>query len=288
MVVVNRALTEVTLWETSFVYKYTLGIGFKEKDIESIIDVAVREKVRQRFRDRASQKDHPLKNLENDPIWLNEEKRIPITRVRCFTGLNDLVPLHRTADGITATQKFQAAKSKPTDYISTRNNHHIAIYEAPDGTLHETIVTLWEAVERKKNGIPVIAADPGQLWDLVLLKGIDDQKLLQNLPDASWRMITSLQQNEMFVFRMTRDELESAIQGNRFELISPNLYRVQKLSETYYVFRHHLETKLEKDTAEAREFLSMGKMIIIASVASFIQRNPLKVHLDAVGRLKNI
>jgi CRISPR-associated endonuclease Csn1 len=284
----TRALTEVTLWEEKFVYKYTLDQNFKESKIEAIIDVAVREKVRQRFMDRATQKDHPLKNLEQDPIWLNEEKRIPITRVRCFTTLKNVVPLHRSADGITTSQKCQAAKSKPTDYITTRNNHHIAIYEAPDGKLHETAVTLWEAVERKKNGIPVIAADPGQIWDLVLLKGIDDQKLLQNLPDVSWRMITSMQQYEMFVFRMTRDELDAAIRGDRFDLISPNLYRVQKISEGDYFFRHHLETKLEKDNAEAKEFLAIGKMIRISSLAAFKAQHPIKVHLDALGRLKNI
>jgi CRISPR-associated endonuclease Csn1 len=282
----TKALTQVTLWEELFVYKYTLDQSFKEKDIDAIIDVAVREKVRRRFSERASQKEHPLKNLENDPIWLNEEKRIPITSVRCFTGLRDLVPLHRTANGITSSQRSGAADSKPADYISTRNNHHIAIYEVPDGTLKETAVTLWEAVERKKAGIPVIATDPAKLWDIVLAKGIEDQKLLENLPAQDWSFVDSLQQNEMFVFRMTRDELESAIRDERFDLISPNLYRVQKISNGDYVFRHHLETKLEKDASEFKVYQQLGKVIRITSLKIFKQMYPLKISLNQIGSFK--
>ena len=37
-----------------------------------------------------------------------------------------------------------------------------------------------------------------------------------------------------------------------YPLISPNLYRVQKFSSSFYVFRHHLETSVE-EPAELRD-----------------------------------
>jgi CRISPR-associated endonuclease Csn1 len=33
---------------------------------------------------------------------------------------------------------------------------------------------------------------------------------------------------------------------NNYTLISPNLFRVQKFSSSFYVFRHHLETNVEE------------------------------------------
>ncbi|HRF19732.1 MAG TPA: hypothetical protein PK977_16270, partial [Chitinophagaceae bacterium] len=117
------------LWEDHFVYKYTLDQNFKEKDIEFIVDIGIKEKVRQRFIEKKDTGEHPLKNLEQEPIWLNKEKNIPIKSVRCFTGLTELVPLHTAENGRTLPASKKTENSKPVDYVSTRNNHHIAIYQ---------------------------------------------------------------------------------------------------------------------------------------------------------------
>jgi CRISPR-associated endonuclease Csn1 len=281
----SKPLTEVTLWEEAFVYRYNLDMGFKEKDIRFIIDKQVREKVQERFDAYAGQKDHPLKNLTQEPIWLNKDKGIRITSVRCFTGLKDLVPLHRTSDGLTGTETVLTERAKPVDYVSTRNNHHIALYEAPDGKWQESVVTLWQAVERKKAGLPVIIQDPAAAWDRVLDQGMDNQDLLAGLPGADWKFVTSLQQNEMFVFRMDKESLVEAIDQNRIYLIGSNLYRVQKLSETYYVFRHQKETRLEKDNNEANEHMKLGKMIRITSLDKFKSIAPINTPHDKTDPL---
>lgn len=281
----TKVLTEVTLWEEFFVFRYSLDMNFKEKDIKHIIDKQVREKVQERFDTRSGQKDHPLKNLAQDPIWINQDKGIRITSVRCFTGLNDLVPLHVVLDGNTGTSRFMPAEAKPVDFVSTRNNHHIALYESPDGKWQECVVSLWDAVERKKIGIPVIVQKPSDVWDDVLNKGIENQGLLNGLPKPDWRFITSLQQNEMFVFGMDISQLQGAIQKNEIQLICRNLYRVQKLSQSYYVFRHQYETRLEKDNEEAKELLQMKKFIRITSFEKYKSINPIKVRVDALGRI---
>ncbi len=281
----TKSLSEVTLWEEIFVYKYTLDQNFKEKDIESIIDVGVKEKVRQRFTEKAGQKEHPLKNLDKEPIWLNESKKIPITSVRCKRGLNEPVPLHMSNKGLTYPAGKAPLNSSPIDFVSTRNNHHIAIYEKPDGNLEEIIISLWEAVERKKYKIPVIIKDTTAVWDFVLNKGIDNQNVLRNIPLPDWKYITSLQQNELFVFRMSKDEIINALKMNEKAGISNNLYRVQKIAEKYYVFRHQLETKLEKQQSEEKESITLGKMIRINSLDTFKKLNPIKIRINAMGNI---
>lgn len=278
----TKALTAVTVWEDFFVIKYQLGPKFKEKDVDYIIDKKIREQVRKRFAERGS---NALKDLENDPIWLNEEKKIPIKSVRCFTGLNDLVPLHQTEKGKTFGSKHTKPTARPVDFVSTRNNHHIAIYETPEGKLEETSVTFWETLVRKKIGLPVIVENPKQAWDYILEKGIEDQKILSNLPKDDWKFIQSLQQNEMFVFRMTKEELEEAIKTKEFEKVSQNLYRVQKIAEKYYVFRHHLETRLEKEQKEEKTSILLNKMIRINSLETFRKQSPIKIKLTQIGEI---
>ncbi len=279
----TKALTEVTLWEDYFVFRYALDMNFKEKDIKHIIDKQIREKVRERFDARQGQKDHPLKNLAQDPIWLNEEKGIRVTSVRCFTGLKDLVPLHTAKEGHTGTPRNIDAAGRPVDFVSTRNNHHIALYESPDGKWQECVVTLWQAVERKKAGLPVVIENPTTAWDTALAKGIENQDLLNGLPQPEWRFITSLQQNEMFVFGMDYESLTHSLKHQEYNLIAANTYRVQKLSEKYYVFRQHKETRLEKDNDEANQHLAMGKMIRITSLERFKAASPIKIRIDTLG-----
>ena len=164
---------------------------------------------------------------------MNKAKGIAIKSVRCKTGLDSLEPLHKNENG------------EPIDFVSTRNNHHIAIYRDPDGKLQENVVTFWDAFERKKAGLPVIIKEPKTVWDNILNIGFDEQYVLSKLPLENWEFVTSLQQNEMFVFDLTKQELENEIDENNLSLINKHLYRVQKIAEGDYNFRHHLETSVD-------------------------------------------
>lgn len=60
-----------------------------------------------------------------------------------------------------------------------------------------------------------------------------------------------MKQNEYFVFPnpatgFNPSEIDLMDEEN-YARISPNLFRVQKLASKYYVFRHHLETKVDDD-----------------------------------------
>lgn len=282
----TKALTAVTIWEDFFVIKYNLDQNFKEKDIEFIVDDGIRKKVQERFDARKGQKEHPLKNLDNDPIWLNEAKRIPVKTVRCFTGLSDLVPLHSASNGITKPMSQKSGEDVPVDFVSTRNNHHMGIYKTAEGKLVEIVVTLWDALERKKIGIPVVITDPQKTWDDVWARGLDNQAVLSQLPQPDWTFVTSLQQNELFIFRMTAEELQKSIAANDLKAISPNLYRVQKLTQGDYFFRHHLETTVDdKKWGGEKESKILGKLLRITSLNNLLALNPQKIILKPTGKI---
>ena len=283
----QKALEAVTLWEEHFVYKYSLGTNFSEKDIDSIVDVKVRELVRARFNERIGTKDHPLKDLENDPIWLKKEKGLKIKSVRCFTGLKSLVPLHIAKNGITMSGRDRITNAKPIDYVNERNNHHLAIYKDETGNYHSIIVSLMEAVKRKNYQLPVIITQPAKFLEQVNELKIVDTSIIENLPLKEWIFITSLQQNELFCFNHTDFEFKEALKQKNIEKISQNLFRVQKMSQNEagtidIYFRHHLETRVDdaKMGGEAMA-IKIGKLIRIRSLKDFTNKLPIKIKLDA-------
>jgi CRISPR-associated endonuclease Csn1 len=262
---------EVTVYKKEAVVKYKLNGDFKEKDIEFIVDKGVQKTVKDHL---AKYNNNPkiAFNVDNT-VWMNETKGIAVKSVRCKTGSDNLQPLHKNQYGV------------PIDFVSTRNNHHIAIYRDSDGKLQENAITFWDAFERKKAGLPVIIKEPKSVWDNILNSGFDEQHVLSKLPLENWEFITSLQQNEMFIFDLTNNELQTAIEENNLPLINKHLYRVQKIAESYYNFRHHLETSVDdKFNGVKNEGLSItiGKMKRIQSLQNM---TGIKIKIDNLGRI---
>lgn len=290
----DQQLTAVTLWEEHYVVKYKLDINFKAKDIEFIVDHGIRELVRERFVQHASSKDHPLKNLENEPIWLDQSRGISIKSVRCFTGLNELVPLHYAKDGISANASKLSKSGKAVDFVSPRNNHHIAFYQTPEGEYKDLVVSFWEAVERKKLGIPVFVKDPSAVWDDVLNRGIDNQSLLENLPKPDWKFKFSAGQNDYFLLDTVESyslDVKSFLADKR---LFSQIYRIQKISKKSsgsfdIYFRNHLETRVDDDKMGG-EMLSksIGRLVIFSSINALMKKNPIKVSLDHLGQFQTL
>jgi len=262
---------EVTVYKKEAVVKYKLNGDFKEKDIEFIVDKGIQKIISHHLAKHGNSPKIAF-NTENT-VWMNKAKGIAIKSVRCKTGSDSLQPLHENENG------------EPIDFVSTRNNHHIAIYRDADGKLQENAITFWDAFERKKAGLPVIIKEPKSVWDNILSSGFDDQNILSKLPLENWEFITSLQQNEMFVFDLSTNELQSAIDENNLSLINKHLYRVQKIAESYYNFRHHLETAVDdKFNGAKNEGLSIaiGKMKRIQSLQNM---TGIKIKIDNLGRV---
>ncbi|MCE2893969.1 MAG: type II CRISPR RNA-guided endonuclease Cas9 [Flammeovirgaceae bacterium] len=263
----TQALTSVDVisFKDEYVIKYPIG-NITLKDLPSIVDKHIRQVIEKRLSLYNNNAKEAFKDLENNPVWFNEEKRIPIRTVRCFTGLDAVAPV-----------KFND-ESKAVGFVKPGNNHHIAIYQNEERKKQEHVVTFWDAVERKMNRIPVVIRNPKEIWDIVLSnKEKYSQDFLAKLPEDGWTYTTSIQQNEMFVFNLSNETLDEAIRNKDNDLISKNLFRVRKLTEGAYWFNHHLETE-PKESVEDKK---LGKCV----QASLTSMTGIKVKIDCLGNI---
>ena len=286
----SKTLTAVTLWEEHYVVKYKLNETFKEQDVQYIVDSGIRELVRQRLEQHGNDSKKAFQNLEKDPIWKNKAKGERVTSVRCFTNKSNLIAIHKSVSGQTLPQSAHVPGAKPVDFVSPSNNHHLAIYQLSDGSYLDIAVSLWEAVNRKKAGLPVVIEKPKEAWDKVLEIGLDDQQLLNNLPPQDAVFLMNMAQNEFFILGYSKEEVEALFNENDLSSLSKKIFRIQKISNnpTLYInCRHHLETRVD-DKQMGGEMLSkqIGRLVSIRSIKALLQQNPVKIKLNVMGQMQ--
>ena len=212
--------------------------NFKDqKSIDKIIDCGVKRIIETRLKEFGGDAKKAFSDLDKNPIWLNKEKGISIKRVT-ISGVKNAEALHYKKDHFGNPILDKEGNKIPVDFVSTGNNHHVAVYRDENGNIQEKVVSLFEAVARVNLELPII-----------------DKTFNQ---DLGWQFLFSMKQNELFVFPNEKTgfnpaEIDLLDPKNKKE-ISPNLFRVQKFSKvTYgnsavreYVFRHHLETNVDE------------------------------------------
>jgi CRISPR-associated endonuclease Csn1 len=199
-----------------------------------VVDEKVKEILTERLATFNNNSKQAFKDLEANPVWFNKGKGIKIKTVRLKTGLGNLVPLHASTNG--NTHGISKESNQLIDYVKPGNNHHLSIFEDENGKYHDLMTTFWEAVERKKQGLPIIRTEHPE----------------------GYKFVMSLQQNEMVVYNTIE---------NASEPISNKLYRVQKISKRTngsldMVFRHHLETNLIDDdlSKKTKRFINLQSL----------------------------
>jgi CRISPR-associated endonuclease Csn1 len=155
-----------------------------------------------------------------------------IKRVK-ISGVNNAQPLSHGRNHFGQIVTAKNGDKIEASFVSTGNNHHAAIFLDQNGRYQEEVVSFYEAVERMRQGVPLI------------------NKSLNS--DLGWKFLYTLKTNEMFVFPndsigFDPNEIDLLDPSNR-RIISPNLFRVQKFATKDYVFRHHLETNVEDDNS---------------------------------------
>jgi CRISPR-associated endonuclease Csn1 len=228
-----------------------VGPELNEKRIEKVIDVEVRRKLMERFvmYDRVPEK--AFSNLDNDPIYLDRAKKIIIKSVK-ISGVSNALALHEQMD--------KDRNLKPKDWVSTGNNHHVAIYEDENGDYQDEVVSFFTAVTR------AISSPP--------------QPIIQKYHENGWKFLFTMKINELFVFP-SKDFYPAEIDltdPSNYPIISKHLFRVQKLSSRYYCFRHHLETNVE-DTKELKDVT--WKRI----VSNNHLRGVIKIRINHLGQI---
>ena len=229
--VVPAKVKTVTL-ETIYTIRKDVSPDLK---IDKIVDVKIRQILEDRLTAFGGDAKKAFSNLTEAPIWLNEEKGIAIKRVT-ITGISNAETLRYKRDRTGEFVLDAVGNKQPVDYINTGNNHHVAIYRDEKGGLQERVVSFYEATTRASLGIPVV-----------------DKEYNSSI---GWQFLFSMKQNEYFVLPNEQDGFlpneVDLLDADNYALISPNLFRVQKITSKDYVFRHHLETTVE-DKKELRE-----------------------------------
>ena len=204
----------------------------KDLKLDKVIDNKVRAILQARLDEYQGDAVKAFSNLDENPIWLNQEKGIAIKRVK-IRGIANGEAIRVERDNKGNIIKDENGNTKPCDYVNTANNHHVAFFRDEKGKIQEHIVSFYEATTRAIMGLPII-----------------DKEYKRS---QGYVFIFSMKQNEYFVFPNEKtgfvpSEIDLTDPKN-YSLISPNLYRVQKFTSGDYVFRHHLETNVESEKA---------------------------------------
>ena len=243
---------KLVVFETIYTIRKEISPELK---IDKVVDVHIRQILQLRLDEYGGDAKKAFSNLEENPIWLNKEKGIVIKRVT-ITGISNAESLHDKKDKDGNLILDEKGNAQPVDFVNTGNNHHVAIYRKPkldkngqqmtdeDGELlyelDENIVSFYEATSRAMLGIPII-----------------DKEYKS---EEGWRFLFTMKQNEYFVFPrydeqgnmvfnpLDYDEVWYKNPEN-YATISPNLFRVQKLTSKDYFFRHHLETTVQDNSS---------------------------------------
>jgi CRISPR-associated endonuclease Csn1 len=201
----------------------SIGPNLDLKQIEKIIDPGVKQKLLDRLNSSGGDPKKAFINLDENPIFLDHSGKIAIKRVT-MSGVNNVEALHTKKDLHGKEILTSSGIPIPVDFVSTGNNHHVAIFKDQEGNLQEEMVSFYEAVSRASLEEPII----------------------RRTNNKGWKILFTMKQNEFFVFPADGfDPLEINLEDPaNYTLISKHLYRVQKFSSKYYVFRHHLETNV--------------------------------------------
>lgn len=271
------ALTEETIYGklgNKYVVKYALD--HPSMKVDEIVDPTIREIVRARLAAFGGK----AKDAFAKPLYSDAAQTMEIKSVRCYTGLQDKA---------VASVRFNA-EGEAIGFAKTGNNHHIAIYKDAKGEYQESVVSFWQAVERKRYGLPIIIENPKEVWNKIMDTDLP-QDFIKTLPEDDWQFVVSLQANEMFVLGLEDADFEMAIQSKDYQLLNKHLYRVQKITSKDYSFRHHIETTVDdkyNNKPNRNLSLQMKKLISIRSFGSWFAQHPHKVRINLLGEVLEV
>lgn len=236
---------KTVFFETTYTIRKEVSLDLK---LDKVVDARIRKILEDRLAEYGGDAKKAFSNLTENPIWLNREKGIAIKRVT-ITGISNGEPLHDKRDKDGDLILDEKGNKQPVDYVNTGNNHHVAIYRKP---------------KLDKNGQPALDANGDIVYELdekIVSFYEATSRAIQHLPiidktynqSEGWQFLFTMKQNEYFVFprydadgNMTFNPLEHDEawfkNPENYAEISPNLFRVQKISTKNYMFRHHLET----------------------------------------------
>lgn len=237
--------------------------------LDKVIDKHVKQILQQRLDEFGGDPKKAFVNLDQNPIWLNRERGIAIKRVT-IRGVSNAESLHDKHDVQGHRMLGRNGASVPTDFVSTSNNHHVAIFRDAEGNLQDHVVSFFEATERANQHLPIV-----------------DREYKSEL---GWQFLFTMKRNEYFVFPNEKTGFNpnevDLMDSNNYKEISENLFRVQSISRVQYgksivrdyIFRHHLETVITYDASLKNIVYKQFKTLKFAE-------NIVKVRVNHIGQI---
>jgi CRISPR-associated endonuclease Csn1 len=217
----------LTIEDNYSIRKAVSADNFKDlKSLDKVLDEGIKRVLIERLKAHGGDTKKAFSDLAKNPIWMNEEQGIAIKRVR-ISGVRNAEALHDKKDQYGNLILSEEGKTQPVDFVSTGNNHHVAIYRDEKGKLQEQVVSFYEAVARVNADVSIVDYDYKK--------------------KEGWQFLFTMKQNEMFVFPADDFNIEEIdlMDANNSSTISEHLFRVQKIATKDYSFRYHLETTVE-------------------------------------------
>ena len=250
----------------------------KIKDVlDKIVDGGIRKRILERlnrgfedgtdYRTNTAKALENLKNLDEDPIYSDDAKTRPIRTVRKYVNSSTMVAVRKDGNG------------KPVSFVEPDDNHHVAFYKDKDGVITESIVTKWQALQRKLKHIPVIVDNPTQTWNDLVGRNDVSEELLQSLPRDNSEFLLSLQKGEAVILGLEEAAYQKAIDSNDMRTLSDHMYFVQSASFRDYCFRRHVESQYDTNDINKEDM----RFLRIRSIQDIFNYNPHKVKLTILG-----
>lgn len=231
--------------------------------IDKVIDIGLKTILQDRLNEFGNDPKKAFVNLDENPIWQNKEKGIAIKRVT-ISGVSNAQALHTKKDHFGNEILDENGNPIPVDFVSTGNNHHVAVYRDEKGNLQEEVVSFYDAVVRRNLGFSVINKNH----------------------EKGWEFLFSMKQNEFFIFpseSFNPHEID-LLNPNNYHLISPYIFRVQKISTKNYMFNHHLETKaVDGEMLKSKKELSKITYHFIQTPTNL--NGIIKVRINHLGQI---
>ena len=211
--------------ENDGVVKYVKRINLtsmKVTDVKNIVDDAVRGIVEAAIREKG------FKEAMAGTIWMNEEKQIPIKKVRCYTSIKNPIFFDKKKQRDLSDKEY-----KRNYYVTTKGNYIVALYVGSTKTGKRK--TFYEFVNMME------AAD--------YYKTSNDKSVVGHnivpLEKDDCQLAFILKKGTMIIFyKETKEEVWDYSQKETVR----NLYYVSEIeSDGRVTFKYHQEARLDKE-----------------------------------------
>lgn len=238
--------------------------SLKESDVKNIVDDTVREIIKAAIREKG------FKDAMAGTIWMNEEKQIPIKKVRCFTSIRNPLSFNKKKQRDLSDKEY-----KRNYYVTTDGNYMVALYVGSTKTGKRKtfleFVNMMEAADYYKtsNDKSVVA------HNIVPLKK-DDCQLALIIKKGTL----------VIFFKETKEEVWEYSQNE----IVRNLYYVSVIeSDGRVTFKYHQEARQDKELPRNDNKTSdMRSKIRISLASAKILVQGYDFEINELGEIKRL